>query len=47
MKKRRYETPSFELSFFSTDSVLMVSSFSSTGFAAFKSTWLEGGATND
>ena len=40
MEKRKYETPSFELSFFSTDSVLMASSFSSTGFAAFKDTWL-------
>ena len=40
MEKRRYETPSFELSFFSTESVLMASSFSNTGFAAFKNTWL-------
>jgi hypothetical protein len=40
MEKRRYETPSFELSFFSAESVLMASSFSDTGFAAFKDTWL-------
>lgn len=40
MEKRRYETPSFEVSFFSTESVLMASSFSTSGFAAFKESWL-------
>ena len=43
MEKRRYETPSFEISFFSAESVLMASSFSTTGFAAFKNTWLDKG----
>ena len=43
MEKRKYETPSFEVSFFSAQSVLMASSFSTTGFAAFKDTWLDKG----
>ncbi len=44
MKKRQYETPSISLNYFSADSVLMASFFSSNGLAAFKSEWLDGGS---
>lgn len=44
MEKRQYETPSISLTYFSADSVLMASMFSSNGLAAFKDTWLDGGS---
>ncbi len=44
MEKRQYETPSISLTYFSADSVLMASFFSSNGLAAFKSEWLDGGS---
>ena len=43
MEKRKYEAPVLLITNFSTDSVLMISTFADKGFASFKDTWLGGG----
>ena len=43
MEKRKYETPVISVTYFSADSVLMISTFADKGFASFKDTWLGGG----